>query len=161
MTVKVFISHQQSDSETAGRIAYRLRAVHQIECYLDVIDPNTRQAGNELGDYIRMQLGTCTQLLAVVSESTKTSWWVPWEIGVATEKDQPIATFSTGFYVTLPEYLKKWPYLQSERDLDEYARVSKETDRALTSRKTHLREAVAQHQSTADFYRVLRSRLGQ
>jgi len=37
--MRVFISHKKEDSETASRIAYRLRIFHQVDCYVDVFDP--------------------------------------------------------------------------------------------------------------------------
>ncbi|WP_230531773.1 toll/interleukin-1 receptor domain-containing protein [Microvirga roseola] len=158
--MKVFISHQKADTELAASISHRLRTVHQIDSYLDVIDPVAQQAGDELGEHIRAELGRCTQLLAVVSSSTKSSWWVPWEIGIATEKDQPIATYA-GESTPLPEYLKKWPYLRSNKDLDEYAAVSKSSSGTYRVRKGYLNEEVARRSSTAEFHKTLRARLGQ
>lgn len=158
--MKIFISHQKADTELAASISYRLRTIHQIDSYLDVIDPVAQQAGDELGEHIRAELGRCTQLLAVVSLSTKASWWVPWEIGIATEKDQPIATYA-GEATPLPEYLKKWPYLRSQKDLDEYATVSKSAASTYRVRKSYLTEEVARRGSTVEFYKALRARLGQ
>jgi hypothetical protein len=142
VTIKVFISHQQSDSARATLIAKRLRSLHQIESYLDVIDPAIAKSGEALTEYVRLQLGRCTQLLAVVSAATKASWWVPWEIGVATEKDFPLATF--GGDTTLPEYLHKWPVLKSDRDLDSYAAASKAAERQFASKRVLVEAAVAQ-----------------
>jgi hypothetical protein len=88
--VKVFVSHQKADSEIALAVAARLRVHHQIDSYLDVIDTNLALSGESLGEYLRAEMGKCTQLIAVVSASTKISWWVPWEIGIATEKNFPL-----------------------------------------------------------------------
>jgi TIR domain len=158
--LRVFISHQASDSELAARIAHHLEALHEIKSYLDVIDPYAGQAGDQLGEYIREQLGVCTQLLAVVSKKTQSSWWVPWEIGIATEKDQPIATFASD-EASLPEYLRLWPYLRSREDLDSYAIASKEAARTTTLRKAYISESAAQRSGTQTFYRSLRARLRQ
>lgn len=158
--MKIFISHQRSDSDLATRVAYRLKAYHQIDSYLDLIDPESRGKGDDLGDHLRSELGKCTQLMAVVSVNTKGSWWVPWEIGVATEKDQPIATYA-GDNTALPEYLKKWPYLRDDSELDIYARVSKAAANTYRVEKGHLNEATARGRSTKEFYRQVRSQLGQ
>lgn len=158
--MKVFLSHQKADSEIAGVIATRLKLYHQIDVYLDVVDPNASTTGDDLGEYLRQQLSICTQLMAVVSAATKTSWWVPWEIGVATEKDYPIATFAGG-YTTLPEYLRKWPYLQSMSDVDAYAEASKMAQREFKNRRTYQTDSLARRSSTKDFYRALRSSLRQ
>ncbi|WP_369682551.1 toll/interleukin-1 receptor domain-containing protein [Asticcacaulis taihuensis] len=158
--VKVFISHQNADSILAQQISNRLRSIHGIESYLDIIDPDIRLSGDDLGSYVRLQLSKCTQLLAVVSANTKSSWWVPWEIGLATEKEQPIATFAGGF-TQLPEYLKKWPYLQSDYDLDKYAQASRTFDQNLAVRKRYNGTADAQRSSASDFHKSLKASLGQ
>nr|WP_276514081.1 TIR domain-containing protein [Gluconobacter cerinus] len=128
---------------------------------MDVIDPEAPEAGDALADLIRARLGTCTQLLAVVSEATRSSWWVPWEIGVASEKDYPLATYADRVGM-LPEYLLKWPYLGNDADLDHYAAASKiaakENEMALESYQD---KGMARQQSTKEFYRTLRAKLGQ
>lgn len=156
----MFVSHQRADSALAAAIAGRLKGVHGIDSYLDLIDPDGSKAGENLGEYIRQQLGKCTQLLAVVSTNTKTSWWVPWEIGVATEKYQPIATYA-GDSTSLPEYLKKWPYLRTTAELDIYAEVSKTTDASLRRRRSYKSEELAKSETVGDFYSAIRTRLGQ
>jgi MTH538 TIR-like domain (DUF1863) len=87
---------------------------------------NLEKSGPDLADYIRAEMEKCTQLLAVISAKTRESQWVPWEIGVATEKERPLASFVNP-HATIPEFLRKWPYLQSLPDVDRYAAVSKST----------------------------------
>src|SRR5690606_17196219 len=108
--MKVFISHKREDASAAQRIASHLRSYHSIDSYLDVIDPYVDARVEFLADHIRTEMGRCTQLLAVVSRATAASQWVPWEIGVATEKDFPLATYSVEGLAP-PEFLRKWPYL--------------------------------------------------
>lgn len=118
MAPRVFVSHKQEDSERAALIAARLR-MGGLDVYLDVIDVQLDKGGPDLADYIRMRLEECSQLLAVISPITRVSWWVPWEIGVATEKERFLASFVSGG-APVPEYLRKWPYLQSISDFDKY-----------------------------------------
>lgn len=159
--MKIFLSHQQLDSVLALKIQNYLKSNHNIDCYLDVIDTNFNH-GEDIAAHVRKELDKCTQLLAVVSDATKSSWWVPWEIGVATEKDFPLATF--GENIELPDYLKKWPYLKSTSDLDKYAETSKEAARRVVtasmesalSGRTIFRSDVTRH-----FYKTLRAKLGQ
>lgn len=158
--MKVFLSHQRHDSDLSQRIANRLRTHHSIDSYLDVIDPYVGGSVNVLADHIRIEMGKCTQLLAVISPNTAQSQWVPWEIGVATEKDFPLATFSGGNSLP-PEFLRKWPYLRTDADLDNYARISKASRNSYTIRKATLNESVARARSTQEFYTSLRSALGQ
>lgn len=158
--MKVFISHQKADSVLASQIAYRLKVVHSIDSYLDVVDPYIGGRGEDLADHVRSEMGKCTQLLAVVSPATGSSQWVPWEIGVATEKEYPLATYSGGNALP-PEFLRKWPYLRSDADLDEYARISKNARSTFTVRKSSLGEGLARRRTTGDFYRDLRASLHQ
>ncbi|WGL26770.1 toll/interleukin-1 receptor domain-containing protein [Pectobacterium brasiliense] len=160
--VKVFISHQVGDSSIANKIERYLRGAYGIESYLDTIDP-TIQNGEDLAEYIRSQLTNCTQLLAVVSEKTQESWWVPWEIGVASEKNYPLATYAEGSSL-LPEYLRKWPYLRNEKDLDYYAQVSKKSKSSTASLKRRMGSESNSNtniNSTREFYNDLRRKLGQ
>lgn len=158
--IKVFLSHQQADAITASQIERRLRIHHSIESYLDVIDPYLLQDGEDLAAYIREKMGACTQLLAVVSNATRGSQWVPWEIGVATEKKFPLATFSAGG-VAPPEFLQKWPYLTTDFDIDRYAMASKSANITFASKRMRLAESIAREQATTDFFSILRSSLGQ
>lgn len=144
----------------AAAVADRLRTMHAIDCYIDVIDPYYGGPVETLADHIREEMNKCTQLLAIVSASTSSSQWVPWEIGVATEKSFPLATYS-GANHTPPEFLRKWPYLQSDADLDEYARVSKRTARSLIEKRARFDAAYARRSATQDFYNELRSALRQ
>lgn len=126
MPVKVFISHKKEDAEQAAAISAHL-ASRGLQVYLDIIDTKLEMSGPDLADYIRSQLDQCTQLLAVISAQTQASWWVPWEIGVATEKERFLASFVSGG-AAVPEYLLKWPYLRTRADLDTYAQESKRAE---------------------------------
>lgn len=158
--MKIFISHKRSDSTAAEKVARRLRIRHRIDCYLDVVDSPLSRAGEDLGNYLRQELGKCSHLLAVVSTATKDSWWVPWEIGVATEKDYPLGTFAHG-RCELPDYLKKWPYLKSDADLDKYAEAAKASSRRLDEARSYKGLLAARSDATRVFYRQLRASLNQ
>ena len=158
--IKVFISHQAADAALALDVATKLRIRHGIASYLDVIDPYIGKPGEDLALHIQVEMGKCTQLLAVISPSTRASQWVPWEIGVATEKEFPLATFSGG-QVPPPEFLRKWPYLTTDADIDRYARASLQAEASFAQKRTTLTEGVARVRSTREFYFNLRSSLGQ
>jgi hypothetical protein len=158
--IKVFLSHKLEDSLLAKTIAYRLKEVHRIDVYLDVIDNMVRMDGVDLAEYIRAQMEDCTQLLAVISEKTKESQWVPWEIGVATEKERPLASF-VDLPAVVPEFLHKWPYLRTMADVDRYAAVSRST--RLTMQESLRRTTASAARATAfrEFHRSLKSQLHQ
>jgi len=158
--MKVFLSHQKTDSLTASRIASRLKTIHSIDSYLDVIDPYIGGSIELLADHIRDEMGKCTQLLAVISPATANSQWVPWEVGMGTEKNLPLATFSGGDLLP-PEFLRKWPYLRSDRDLDLYAHASKQVSKNFYKYEQSYTAERASVLSTRQFFRELRSELGQ
>lgn len=160
--IKVFISHQQRDSVEALRIGWRLKHIHGIEYYLDVVDEYIDGSVNDLAAHIRKQMGACTQLLALFSKATQDSWWVPWEIGVATEKEFPLATYSVNATIP-PEYLRKWPYLRNLEDVDQYAAASKQVAPIYDSVRGYVTESasIARAGGAKEFYRDLKRRLGQ
>jgi hypothetical protein len=159
--VRVFISHKQEDAVVATRIGAELRS-NGVDAYLDTIDTQLGKDGPDLADYIRDQLAQCTQLLAVISPRTKLSWWVPWEIGVATEKERPQASYIAD-EAEIPSYLIKWPYLRSMAEVTAYAEVSKRVrdrlDESVRMRRSTA--SVAQTSAFRDFHRTLKARLGQ
>jgi hypothetical protein len=158
--IKVFLSHKNEDSDVAGAIAYRLKTHHQIDVYLDVIDRNLEKTGPDLADYIRAEMEKCTQLLAVISAKTSESQWVPWEIGVATEKERPLASFVNP-PASVPEFLRKWPYLQSQLDVDRYAAVSKSTHIVKQDSARRTNDSIARRTAFRDFHTSLKAQLGQ
>jgi hypothetical protein len=116
----VFISHSSKDDRLARAIYDRLTKVHGIKCYLDDLDP-ALQGTKNVTDVILQRLEECSYLMAVVTTNTNTSWWVPFEIGVARRAPRYITTF-TDLSFTLPAYLKEWPVLKCDSDLDKFAR---------------------------------------
>jgi hypothetical protein len=161
MSIKVFLSHQRADSEKAAAIATRLKTNHAIDSYLDVIDPYLGRGGESLGSHIRSEMGKCTQLLAVASYATKDSQWVPWEIGVATEKDFPLATFAN-YTSAVPEFLREWPYLRTMEDVDKYARASKAAEITyLSKRSASSSETASIRSASQTFFADIRMRLEQ
>ena len=119
----VFISHRTQDDERARKIYLYLRYDQDIECYIDDFDEvaGIAQKTNRITDRILERLEYCTHLLAVVTEHTEGSWWVPFEIGVARRAPRIISTYTDLYGSDLPEYLREWPILRSHNELDEYA----------------------------------------
>jgi TIR domain len=159
MAVKAFISHKKEDAEQAALISTHLIS-NGLQVYLDVIDPQLGRSGPDLADYIRSQLDKCTQLLAVISAHTQASWWVPWEIGVATEKERFLASFvSQG--ASVPEYLLKWPYLRTRTDLDKYVQESKRAEYLVEDRIQKGHRVNARATGFRSFHTSLKAALGQ
>ncbi|MNC02386.1 hypothetical protein D3C76_792140 [compost metagenome] len=111
----VFISYRHMDRAHAININTRLMQAN-IKTYLDVLDAES-QTTDDITGVITRNISECTHLLAVVSEKTALSWWVPFEIGEATITNRRICSFKTG-PTELPLYLDKWPKLTSDRDIE-------------------------------------------
>lgn len=126
---KVFISHKNTDERLAERVARRVRA-NGLETYLDTIDDALIKDGPDLADHLLKRMAECEQLIAVISPATAASWWVPWEIGVGSEKGFRMASYSEAI-VGLPSYLQKWPVLRNDRHIDLYCQMSKQTETTL------------------------------
>lgn len=161
MPIKVFISHHSSDSAEAKRIRDHLLSRHAIDSYLDVIDPFIGRPGEELAEYLRGVMAKCSNLLAVVSPATKSSQWVPWEIGVAAEREMPLASYLSQVSI-IPEFLQAWPRLHSLSDVDQYAAASRASEgTVLRKRADRLTEEAALRAGRTTFYEDIRKRLGQ
>ena len=157
--MKIFLSHKQQDQSLALHVQQRLETKHQIACYLDVIDLALERKGEDLAAYLRAQMAHCTHLIAVVSPATKQSSWVPWEVGVATERDMPLATYSDG---TRPlEFLEKWPYMMTMLQLDAYAVATKNAEQIFENRSRTATASVARSEATKQFYVRVRAALNQ
>lgn len=135
MKKKVFISHKDLDSHIAKKVAARIQ-INGMITYLDTVDDALMEDGPDLSDILLKRMGECHQLIAVVSNRTKDSWWVPWEIGVGSEKGFRMASYSES-YVELPSYLKKWPALHNDEHVDLYCEYSKNTDIIVKGRRLY------------------------
>jgi hypothetical protein len=154
--IKVFISHKQEDAYTANCIANELKAL-QVSYYLDLIDYRVTNSGKELTDHIKHNLNNCTDIIVVMSQNTKYSQWVPFEVGMSAQIDMPTATYLQGT-VDLPEFLEYWPRLKHPNDIQKY--VVARNDVQQEYRSKYLYESVGEQKSqTARFYEVLKQRL--
>lgn len=126
----IFISHTTIDDTLARKVYQRLYAVHSIQCYIDDIDKelSNNRGRSSLTPLLVDRLRRCDTLLAVVTENTKQSWWVPFEIGTAREMPRIISSFTSlqdrptySGQNALPEYLLEWPRLRTDSDIDVFA----------------------------------------
>lgn len=119
--MKVFISHKKEDELRALMVKLALDK-KGVSSYLDVLDDEIAEGGKSLTDHIKENLNSCTDVIVVMTESTKKSWWVPFEIGMSAQKDMPTASFLAP-NVELPDYLKYWPRLKNTDDIATYVDV--------------------------------------
>ena len=143
-----FISHQETDSAKAAEVA-RLLSKNNHPCYVDVFDPEADGNDPKLESYLRRVIGSCGKLMALVSPATKSSWWVPLEIGVALEKEKHLATYLLTLE-SLPNYLRLWPILRNDQDVLQWAQdtqsqsasglLGKWRERSKESRRSYARQ---------------------
>lgn len=154
--IKVFISHKQEDSYTANKIAEALKEMN-VPYYLDILDFSTTRSGKELTDHIKRNLNDCTDIIVVMSESTRYSQWVPFEVGMSAQNDMPTATYLQE-NVSLPDFIAYWPRLKQPSDIRKYVTTRNEVQREYESRFVYETSEVRQSQ-TERFYNVLKQRL--
>lgn len=114
----VFISHKDKDSRKAVEIHNFLKR-YGISSYVDVLDGSTRTTDN-ITDTITKRMNMCTHLIAVMSNETVKSWWVPFEVGEATFGLRRISSYDMGCGYQFPEYLKKWPVMSKQSHLEAF-----------------------------------------
>ena len=149
--MKAFISHKSTDAPVAAAIHTEFKK-HGVDAYLDLLDSFIGD-GDKLTNHIKEQLNLCTDIIVVMSETTMTSWWVPFEIGMSAQIDMPTASYLTAS-VTLPDYLAYWPRLKTLNDIAKYVNVRNRIWH--TDALFELRTASKVY-STSEFYRQLKA----
>lgn len=133
---KVFISHRQADVARAKEWANYLTS-RRVDSYLDVLDPAPQKLnGRDVSKYLHDQLKICTHVLVVFTENTLGSMWVPFEIGIATERDIGIAVDLHMTNAGLPEYLLEWPILKNQSHYDAFVLQLKKAETEQRSYKS-------------------------
>lgn len=156
--MKIFISHKQEDDAVARRLDLEFKH-YNVDTYLDLIDDTISKNGEALTKHIRESLNTCTDIIVVMSEKTRLSQWVPFEVGMSTQKDMPTVTFMVDD-VKLPEFLDYWPRLKKFSDVEKYL-IAK--NRIFSTNESESRGDgmlnFMRMPSTDDFYRTLKEML--
>lgn len=122
----VFLSHKKEDKKAAIAIGQYLTDVVGVNIYLDINDTELQEVTREANDKkiverIKKGLNASTHLLCLISESTKLSWWVPYEIGLADAKEKNIASMKLKGIEDIPSYLKIHKTLYTIEEFLRYA----------------------------------------
>jgi hypothetical protein len=126
----VFISYRSSDRIIAVAVAAAFDSAG-LEYYLDVADAGLQAASvsgasDAVVKCIEHGLRRSTHLIGIVTETTRDSWWVPFEIGASralasasgvTEPDHRIAYLVDPNVTGLPDYMKVSDLISSQSDL--------------------------------------------
>lgn len=155
--VKVFISHKKEDSLYALLLKKAFEN-NGASAYLDVLDNSINGGGEVLTQHIKSQLNQCTDIIVLISDTTKYSWWVPFEIGMSAQIDMPTASFLTKD-VDLPSYLSYWPRLKTSKDVATYVSVRKRVERKLNEQYSNFELSNRRKIETPIFYENLKREL--
>lgn len=164
----VFISYRHTDRDYAILIDQQLK-VAGIKTYLDVLDEESQKSTDEITNIITQRMRECTHLIAVISDDTSKSWWVPFEIGEATFAENRITTFQLNIADDrLPSYLKKWPKIKNLFQIDIFIQSYKNDMKytpsmeSVSSNEQYRINKSRGFTTTADeFHRTLKKTLGQ
>ena len=124
----VFISHRSTDKKEAVAIANYIRDCG-IDVYIDVDDNGLQIAtvkddSESIVNHIHNGLMLSTHILALISDDTRESWWVPYEIGYGEKSGKKIASMllEQGEVDCFPDYLKIVERLFSVADFVDFVK---------------------------------------
>ena len=121
----VFISHKKEDEDAAIAIGTYLTNTVGINIYLDTQDCILKESvstenDQQIVESIKRGLTCSSHLLCLISDKTKLSWWVPYEIGFADKQEIDIAALKLKDVEGIPSYLKIKNTLFNTEDFLQY-----------------------------------------
>ena len=121
----VFISHKKEDQHIAIELGEFLMKTMNVDIYLDIYDPEIQEAVSvendaKIVESIAEGLKVSNILLCVISDKTKLSWWVPYEIGMADNLGLKIASIKTKEIDDFPSFLKTKKTLNNISEVVEF-----------------------------------------
>ena len=102
LTWDVFVSHTTSDDNLADGVASCIRTCG-LTAWVDSDYLASHDDGPGMASKIKRVIGRSYCLLAIVTNATNASWWVPFEIGVASETNKFLSTYGSP-RVPLPSF---------------------------------------------------------
>lgn len=120
----ILISHKKEDVRFANGVAMYLKDKN-IDCYLDNLDDTINK--DNVTKVIVHNLRGATHLIVIFSEKTEKSMWVPFELGIAYERNQGIGVMKID-NVKQPEYLKEFPVMTyKDEDINKFIKEYRKT----------------------------------
>ena len=115
LTWDVFVSHTTKDDDLAEKVAECIRSFG-LTAWVDSDFLDAKHDGPGMASKIQRVISRSYCLLAVVTNETSSSWWVPFEIGIAWNSNKYLSTYGIP-RVTLPTFLKVWPRVKDRQEL--------------------------------------------
>lgn len=154
--MKVFISYSSLDDLKAKQLEIELIS-SGMDYDMDKLHDNLpTQDAEELTETLHNAIKDCTHLVTVVSENTKHSVWVPYEIGFAVASKLGVATWGVGYW-NMPGYLQIWPNFSEGDHIAGFIRYLKKEERILFE-DNRLEKAAFNRES---FYTKMKKMTGQ
>ena len=112
----VFLSYRHKDQDVALTLAGELDRAG-VDVFIDFYDGTLDPADEHLDRALVSAIRNSDTMVIVVSDYTRQSWWVPWEVGVSTPYGKPRAIYSRGLRESLPTYLSKLRLLKDHAEV--------------------------------------------
>lgn len=121
----IFISHKAEDKDKAIEIGEYIRRHADIDIYLDIYDSRLqvateREDHNSIVNHIEKGISSSTHVLCLISDKTRFSWWVPYEIGYAKKSNKKIASLKLKGIDDIPSFLKIEKTIMGTKSLNQY-----------------------------------------
>lgn len=82
----VFLSHSSKDKDILPSVINFL-SKYNVNVYIDKSDDELpKKPSSETGDVIKSRIQEAKKFIVLVSQNSKDSKWIPWELGIADEK---------------------------------------------------------------------------
>lgn len=135
----IFVSHKMEDNTYAKQIANYI-----MDCGVDVFfdendpilsNPETNTDPIQVTNAINKALSKSTHMICIISNKTKDSWWVPYEIGFVSNKS-PFIVENIGVILIkdiskLPDYLFLAKRIETVIELDSFVKSASNTSTLL------------------------------
>lgn len=127
-----FISHKEEDADAAIALGKHIMEDFGFNIYLDIYDNELQQADKNndpegVVNAIHKGIQYASHLLCVVTEKSRTSWWIPYEIGFAQANCVKTSSIKIKQSEYLPTYLRvnNSPVFLTIGELDDYLNKNK------------------------------------
>ena len=157
----IFISYNRRDQKIAQKVGEWIDKNDGFKSHIVGFNDSDLKDGIRLTDMLLSRIAACHQIMAIVTANTAHSWWVPWEIGVASEKKFNMSSYLIDnlpeeAVKDLPQYITMNPFLVSKEDVDDYCDTQ---CRLLLESSSGLRMGGSPSEEVALFRRTLMEKL--
>ena len=92
-----------------------------LTVWIDAIDMKHVADDERMVRRIEDAIAHATSLIAIVTDVTNESWWVPFEIGLAYEKEKQLASYcEDASQIDIPSFLWSWPLIEDHVGLHQW-----------------------------------------